>query len=187
MSGFSIVIVLAVVLSGVLLWLLIPRRKPSEKPATSAFASGLDALPSPRHYAYFPQIRQALSREDAEYLRKNAPQKAARQALRERRSVARRFLRGLNEDFSALAKMGRVIAALSPEVSHKQETERLMLSLRFQVVYALVWLRLWSGALPLHQLEVLTGLVGQFATRIDQAMTEISVLSAQQLAGKLGA
>lgn len=187
MSGLNIIILLAIALSGVVLWLLIPRRKSSDKPATPAFANGLDALPTPRHYAYFPQIRQALSREDAEYIRKNAPPRAAKQALRSRRSVALRFLRGLHDDFSALAKMGRVIAALSPEVSHKQETERLMLSLRFQVVYTLVWLRLLGGALPLHQLEVLTGLVGQLASRIDEAMTEISALSAGQVTGKVGA
>ena len=78
-----------------------------------------------------------------------------------------------------MRRLGRIIAALSPEVSHEQETERLMLSLKFQILYALVWLRLSTGNLPLQQLESLTGLVGRLATRMDQAMAKVSALSAQ--------
>ena len=188
MNDTQIVLLVVVVVCALLLRSLIPPKRPHPGGKSSMSADALQALPPARHYAYFPQIRQALSQEDAAFLQKNAPPKAAKRALRERRAVARHFLDGLYDDFSALAKTARVIAALSPEVSHKQETERLMLSLRFQIVYALVWLRLWGGALPLHQLEVLTGVVGQLATRIDGAMTKISALSAaSQLTGKLGA
>ena len=186
MSGLNLIIVLAVLLSGVLFWLLIPHRKRSEK-GVPDLPKGTDALPGPRHYPYFPQIRQALSRGDSEYLLRNAPRPVAKRALRERRAIARRFLGGLNEDFSALAKLGRTIAALSPQVSHQQETKRLILTARFQVTYALVWLRLWSGALPLDQLEVLAGLVGRLAIRIDAAMAEVNALSTRQLEGKLSA
>jgi len=61
------------------------------------------------------------------------------------------------------------------------------LSVNFRFLYALVWLRLAAGTLPLHQLEILTGLVGRLAARIDEAMTEISALSTDQLAGKMNA
>jgi hypothetical protein len=179
------VILLAIPLSGILLWFLISGRKSARAGAVS-FPS-LDALPTAKHYGYFPQIRQALSVADSDYLRENAPPNVAKQALRERRAVARGFLKGLHEDFSNLARLGRIIAALSPEVSHKQETERLILSLKFQVLYSLVWLRLATGNLPLEQLEHLTGLVGRLSTRMDAAMAEISALSAGQLPGGLGA
>ena len=185
MNEPSIVIPLAIALSGLLLWLLISGRKSSRMGAPSY--SSLDGLPTAKHYGYFPQIRQALSEEDAQFLRENAPPHVAKRALRERRAVARGFLKGLHEDFSNLARLGRVIAALSPEVSHRQETERLILSLKFQVLYSLVWLRLAAGNLPLEQLEHLTGLVGRLATRMDAAMAEISALSAGQLQGGLGA
>lgn len=185
MNELSIVLPLAIALAGVLLWLLIPGGKSVKTGAPSL--SSLDGLPIAKHYGYFPQIRQALSAADSEYLRGNAPPRVAKQALRERRAVARGFLKGLREDFSNLAKLGRLIAALSPEVSHKQETERLMLSLKFQVLYSLVWLRLAAGNLPLDQLEDLTGLVGRLATRMDAAMAEISALSAGQIPGRLGA
>lgn len=183
MNDLVIIILLAVALSGVLLWLLFPRHKSSETLASSFPSNGNEALPAPRHYRYFRQIHQALSTEDAEYLIKSAPPHVAKRALRERRAVARHFLNGLREDFSNLERLGRIIAALSPEVSREQETQRLILSLKFQMLYALVWVRLSTGNLPLQQLEHLTGLVGRLAARMDEAMAEISALSAGQLSG----
>jgi hypothetical protein len=187
MNDLSVVILLAMALSGLLLWLLLPRHKSSRTALASFHPDAINALPTAKHYAYFRQIRQALSPADTQYLLETAPPHVARQALRERRAVARRFLQGLHEDFSNLARLGRIIAALSPEVSRQQETERLILSLKFQILYSLVWLRLSTGNLPLHQLEHLTGLVGRLATRMDEAMAEINALSAGQLPGGLGA
>ena len=187
MNDLTIVILLVLALSGVLLWLLIPRYK-SKGAATASFPlNGIDPLPAAKHYGYFPQIRRALSVTDSKYLMETAPPHVAKQALRERRAVARGFLKGLHEDFSNLARLGRIIASLSPEVSREQETERLILSLKFQILYALVWLRLSTGNLPLGQLEHLTGLVGRLASRMDEAMAEISALSAGQLPGGLSA
>jgi hypothetical protein len=187
MNDFSIAILLAIALFGVLVWLLIPKHKSSRTAPGSFHPDVFGALPTARHYGYFPQVRQALSAADSRYLLETAPPHVAKQALRERRAVARRFLRGLHEDFSNLAKLGRMIAALSPEVSREQETERLILSLKFQILYTLVWLRLFTGTLPLQQLEHLTGLVGRLATRMDEAMAKISALSARPLPGGLGA
>ncbi|HUK41798.1 MAG TPA: hypothetical protein VLX11_12155 [Candidatus Acidoferrales bacterium] len=187
MNDVGIMILVALVFSGILLWLLIPKRKSSGAAAASSHAEAIGALPTAKHYGYFPQIRQALSAADTRYLLDNAPPQVARQALRERRAVARRFLQGLHEDFSNLARLGRIIAALSPEISRRQETERLMLSVKFQILYALVWLRLSTGNLPLAQLEHLTGLVGRLATRMDEAMTQISALSVGQLSGRINA
>ena len=187
MNDLSIVILLAVALSGVLFWVMIPRHKSSRTALASFHPEAINALPTAKHYEYFPQIRQALSVADSKYLMETAPPHVAKQALRERRAVARKFLRGLHEDFSNLARLGRIIAALSPEVSRAQETERLILSLKFQILYTLVWLRLSTGNLPLQQLEHLTGLVGRLAMRMDEAMAEISALSAGQLPRGLGA
>ena len=187
MNDITIVVLLAVVLSGVLLWLLIPRHKSSKTAPLSLPPNGIDTLPTVKHYGYFPQVRQALSMVDSKYLMETAPPHVAKQALRERRAVARRFLQGLHEDFSNLARLGRIIAALSPEVSREQETERLILSMKFQILYAFVWLRVSAGNLPLEQLEHLTGMVGRLAKRMDEAMAEISALSAGQLPGGLGA
>ena len=80
-----------------------------------------------------------------------------------------------------------MVAALSPVISRKQETERLMLNLRFHVLYVLVWMHLATGRVPLRQIEQLTGLVGRLALRMEQAMAEINALSAERLPGSLNA
>lgn len=187
MSHSGIIIRLTMTLSGILLWFQVSRHKSSKKDGAPFPPDVKKALPTAKHFGYFPQIRQALSATDAKYLMDTAPPRVAKQALRERRAVARDFLKGLHEDFSNLARLGRIVAALSPEVSHEQETERLILGLKFQMLYALVWLRLSMGNLPLQQLEHLTGLVGRLATRMDEAMTQISALSAGSLPGRSSA
>ena len=111
MNEFSIAILLAIALCAILVWLLIPRHKSSRTDHASFHPDAIGALPTARHYGYFPQVRQALSAADSQYLMETAPPHVAKQALRERRAVARRFLKGLHEDFSNLAKLGRMIAA----------------------------------------------------------------------------
>lgn len=187
MNELSIVVLLSLALCAILLRLLIPKKK-ATRPAGAPFSlAESSAILAAKHYGYFPQIRQALSGADTQYLLASAPAEVAKRALRERRGVARGYLKGLREDFSNLARLGRLIAAMSPEISHEQETERLFLSLKFQLLYTLVWLRFSLGGLPIQQLEHLTGLVGRLATRMDAAMAQISALSVGQLPGKLGA
>jgi len=187
MNDLAIVIPVVLALSVVLFWLLYPRKNQKGTSAPPLPANLNESIPAPMHYRYFREIRQALSKDDAEYLLRAAPRNVSKQALRERRNVALGFLKGLRDDFSNISRLGRIIAALSPEISHKQEAERLKLTVQFQLLYAVVWLRLYTGNLPIRQLERLTGLVSRFAARMDEAMTEISAQSASPLAEKLGA
>jgi hypothetical protein len=186
MNTLAAVIPIVLAISGGLIWLLYSRKNSAGVTNKTARLTLSDGLPAPRHFRYFRQIRQALSASDAEYLRQNAPKFVAQQALRERRGVALGFLKGLHEDFSNLARLGRVVAALSPEISHRQEAERLRLTVKFQILYAVVWLRLYTGYLPVQQLERLTGLVSRLTARMDEAMAEISAQAAGQFPEKLG-
>ena len=170
---------LALAFVALLLWLMRPQQHGSGS-ARLPLDQEMDQV-LPRHYRFFPQVRQALSVADAQYLRDAAPPHVAQQALRERRAVARRFLSGLREDFSRLERLARMVAALSPAISREQETERLLLSLRFRVLYLLVWLRLSTGQVPLRQIEHLTGLIGRLAVRMEHAMAEINALSAERM------
>jgi hypothetical protein len=178
MSSLPIAMLLAIAAFAGLLWLL----RKGKRPAKTAGALNSQEITGsrPRHYRFFPQIRQALSTADEEYLRKKVPADIAQRVRRERRAVARKFLSGLREDFSNLEQMGRMIAALSPDVNHAQETERLSLRLKFQFLYALVWLSLSTGRMPLRQIEHLTGLVGSLALRMEQAMVRINALTPEQ-------
>jgi len=180
-----ILLLLAAASFGALMWLLRPRRgapkvgQPQTDPTMETFF--------PRHYRYFPQVLQALSTLDREYLDRVAPRNVAQTAQRERRAVARHFLAGLREDFSNLQRLGRMIAALSPEISSQQETERLILGLKFRLLYAWVWLRLSTGRAPLRHFEQLAGFVGRLATRMEQAMAAVGALSAPGLNSSLNA
>jgi hypothetical protein len=186
MSGNTItVIILAIVAFGVLLWVL---HHLHQQPRTGEASASL-AIESflPRHYGYFPQVRQALSSVDGEYLDRTASREVAETAHRERRGVARHFLAGLLEDFSNLERLARMVAALSPVISREQETERLVLGLQFRVLYAWVWLSLSTGHIHLGQIEHLTGLVGRLATRMEQAMAAVGALSVPELNSNLHA
>jgi len=185
MMGQTIALSLGLVFALLLLWLLRPRRQ-SEVPAAPAIDRALD-IDFPKHYRYFPQIRQALSAGDDQYLREVAPPEVAQQVFRERRAVARKFLRGLHEDFSNLERLGRIVASLSPVVSRKQESEQILLGLQFRLLYGFVWLRLSSGRVPLGQIEHLTELIGRLALRMEQAMAQISALSAERLSREISA
>jgi hypothetical protein len=186
MNNLAATIPIVLAISGILVWLLRPRENSAGNANATARSTINDGLPAPKHFRYFRQIRQALSSSDAEYLQQNAPKYVAQQALRERRGVAMGFLKGLHEDFSNLSRLGRIIASLSPEISHQQEAERLKLTAEFQILYAIVWLRLYTGNLPIEQLERLTGLVGRLSARMDEAMAEISTQAAGQFPEKLG-
>jgi hypothetical protein len=188
MSEVAVCVSIALAFVTILLWLMRPSRnsaaigRSSHPPVDQSLENFV-----PRHYHFFPQIRQALSSVDEQYLREAAPPHVARQALRERRAVARQFLAGLREDFRKLERLTRVIAALSPVISREQETERFFLGLRFHFLYGLVWMRLSGGRLPLQQIEQLTGLVGRLAVRMEQAMSEVNALSSARLPRGLSA
>jgi hypothetical protein len=179
MIEMSVTALIALTLAALLLWTLRPQRHASDGLRLPLDRDLDDVLP--KHYRFFPQVRQALSRVDHQYLLEAAPSHVAQKALRERRAVARRFIFGLREDFSKLDRLARMVAALSPVVSREQETERLMLSLQFRMLFSLVWLRLAVGRVPLQQIEHLTGVVGRLAVRMERAISEINALTPEQL------
>jgi hypothetical protein len=185
MSSLPFALLLAIAAFTALLWLLRKGKRPAKNAATLKIQEITGSRP--RHYRFFPQIRQALSTADEEYLREKVPAGIAQRVRRERRAIARKFLSGLREDFANLEQMGRMIAALSPDVNHAQETERLVLRVKFQFLHALVWLSLSTGRMPLQQLEHLTGLVGSLALRMEQAMAQINALTPEQNFNELNA
>ena len=168
------------------LWRLLRSSKPTPGNSGELRDRGLNNCP-PQHCQYFSQVRQALSISDEQYLRERASPLVARKALQERRNVAKKFLAGLYQDFSNLERWGRTIAALSPAIARRQETERLALGFKFRVLYAWVWLRLSTGNVSLPAMESLTGLVGRYAAHMQQAMEAINIMSAGGLRTKINA
>jgi hypothetical protein len=135
----------------------------------------------PLHCRHFPQIQQALSMRDDEFLRGRVSRQELKKWRAERRAVLRQFLLGLGEDLVRLDRLARTVAAFSPEVSRARETERLWLSLRFRVLYRLVSVRLYTGWASLPQLTRLTEMVGSFAAQVEAGMAVLEETSASKL------
>jgi hypothetical protein len=140
-------------------------------PSTLPAAAGDD---SPRDHApHFAQIRQSLSPEDIAFLLTRGSRVIARRAAVERRHTAIRYVEVLHEDFRSLFQMGRVLAALSPEIKGREEAERLWLALRFEGRYQLVRTMLRMRTSPVLQLERMTALVGVLSRRLDAMIAEL--------------
>jgi hypothetical protein len=141
----------------------------------------------PLHCRHFPQVRQALSSADLDYLKQRASRRILRRVRAERRQVARNFLAGLKEDFWRLDHLAGTVAALSPKVSRTQEAERFWLGLRFRILYGLVLLRLETRSVPVPQLGRLTELIGSLAAQIEAAMAALEEASIARLRSSLSA
>ena len=175
----------AVLLLILLVWLA---RSPSHPLATDAAAipQQTEALHE-LHCHYFPQVRQALSREDREFVRQRGSRRLQREARQARLHIARSFVSGLREDLLRLERMGRMVAALSPRVERRQEWDRIKLGLRFRVLYAGVQTRLSLGDVPVPQLAELADLIGTRASRLERALAALDAGQRAQTTSSLNA
>jgi hypothetical protein len=167
----------AVLLLLVLLWLARETRRSGTLRAEGTKLA-LEEL-FPLHCQHFPQVLQALSSSDAEYLHFRVSCLTRRRVLAERRAVARKFLAGLREDFQRLDQLGRTIAALSPQVEYAGEAGRLRQLLRFELLYRLIQLRLAFGGISVPALRRLADLVGAHAAELGAAMAQLEERSLQ--------
>ena len=183
LAGYTL---LSFVFLSILIWIARPRRD-TAKTANTSSQHNLEPV-VPRHYRFFPQIHQALSAGDRQYLLRGRASTCCQAIFaRRKRAIARRFLVGLCEDFSELERLARMVATLSPVISRGQETERILINLKFHMLYGLVWLRLSGGRMPLDEIGHLTDLVAHLALRMDRAISEINALSAEPLSRGLSA
>ena len=122
------------------------------------------------HVQYIPQIRQALSDEDRQYLLAKGGAHLMKAVERDRRRATGEFLDALNCEFHKLLRLASIVAALSPEVEPMQEFERLRLTAVFQCRLQLVRARLRMGSAPLRELGELSDVVSRLNVRMESAM-----------------
>src|SRR5580700_3423206 len=94
-----------VALLSALYWLSHRSRRNHNQPHPLQTISSEKLLP--QNYKYFPQVRQALSKEDDEFLATRAGENARRLARKVRRDVALEFLQGLRDDYRRLDRLAR--------------------------------------------------------------------------------
>ena len=151
---------------GLTVYLLLRPRTSKSTPA------GRPAAPAeffPVHSRYFPQVRHALSCEDAPYLAGRASPAVYRRWRKAVRRAGRKYLVGLREDFSGLNRLARHLTLYSPQVKAGQEAELLRLNLRFQFLYGVVVWHFLLGRPAGERLEQMAGLIGGLGSRLEQA------------------
>jgi len=163
------VVLIVALLLFVFLWSLRTPRKPA---GSLADAASLEESGC-RHATYSPQIKQALSGADLEYVATNGGDSLARRVRRERRRIAFAYLSALREDFDRLLSLGRTIAKLSPEVVALKEAERLQLTAEFLWRCRLIELRLLLGMATMPQVAGISDLVSSLTIRVEAALKEL--------------
>lgn len=175
----SLSLYVSFILVAILLFLFVWSLRKFSTQTDRVSARSLEEESEGSHITYLPQIRQALSETDYDFVSGKIPQEMRRQMRRERRRIALSYLSALRGEFSRLLRTARAIAALSPEVAPVQEFERLRLTLNFLVRYRIIWVSLWIGFTPLLQVSDLSNLLSGLSVRLEAAMKELGERAAQ--------
>jgi hypothetical protein len=123
----------------------------------------------PVHCRYFPQVRHALSCDDAPYLAGRGCPQVYRRWRKAMRRAGCLYLGGLREDFSRLNHLARRVSLYSSQVRIRQEAELFRLNFYFQLLCGMVWFRLMLGRPASDGLEQVVSLVGSLGRRLEQA------------------
>jgi hypothetical protein len=123
----------------------------------------------PVHCRYFPQVRQTLSSDDTAFLSGRASAAVYRRWRKGRRRAGRMYLAGLRQDFARLNRLARHLSVLSPKVRARQESELLLLNLRFQLLYGMAVFRILLGQPAAEDLGRMAALIGGLGSRLEQA------------------
>jgi len=180
----SLTLILLGMLVAVVLSLLAWAFRSTKEPVGSqSFARALQE-DGRAHVEFLPQIRQALAREDEEFLSRAGGSRLRRRLKTERRRVALSYLNALRQDFEGFLRMAKIIAMLSPELGVGQELERARLTVSFLWKYRRVQLSLYVGHLPLPEMAALGTVISGFSVRLEaalKAMGERSALAAEMI------
>jgi hypothetical protein len=144
------------------------------RPVTAVNVESLAA----KHFRHLAQIRRALTDEDRLFIDTRLPEHSAKRLRVERRTALRKYLVGIGEDFASLDRLAREVASLSPEVEHRQETERFVLEVRFRILYRIALFRLgMAGSLPFNAVAHLSGIVGGLSRQVEAMMATLQSLA----------
>lgn len=157
--------VLAAALIAALLWLLLGPQRRKLDPAAQALE--IKSL-LPRHFQHFPQIGHTLKPDDQEFMRRRAPRELSTEWRKQRTRILRLYIRALAQDFRGLEQLARLVAALSPEVTRRQEWEWLLLGLQFRLLYRMTLLRVSLHRLPPDEMGRLAEMVTSLAMKLER-------------------
>jgi len=138
------------------------------------------------HARHFPQLRQALTTLDDDYVRRKASGEIERHLHAERRHIVESFLAGLAEDFGRLERLMRVVREMSPAEPWIRQCQRASSRFQFRVTYRIASLAIRSARLQsTNRLARLTELVGNLSEQVEVGMARL-VLSAGEQPSEIG-
>lgn len=118
----------------------------------------------PIHYRKFEEVERSLSQCDA----------MLQQIRTHRRVTALTYLRALRTDFTHVEALLNHCTKLLPELTVREEWERLRVRLKFRLEYRIVQLEIFVGVIPAVRLQHMTRKVRILADRADQALNTIA-------------
>lgn len=172
-------VLVAILLFGVLGWLLFAL--PDHEPLTASPLEINKLLPV--HCRHFPQVRQILSVQDAQFLRGRISKPDLKRWRAERNDVLRLYVQSLAQDFQHLQQFARLISAFAPELKSSQEFELATLAIRFGALYRLTMLRLALRSVPLPELSRLTEMVATLGLEMELFLDQVAARVPQVGAG----
>jgi hypothetical protein len=133
------------------------------------------------HAQHFPQLRQALTTLDDDYVRRKASGDMERHVYEERRLIVASFLAGLAVDFGRLERLMRVVREMSPTEPWVQQCKRAGSRLQFRVHYRVASLAIHSARLQsTNRLARLTELVGNLSEQVEVGMARLVPSAGEQ-------
>jgi len=163
-----IFLILIVVVVGLLLWAARPLKGAPLTP-DAAF----EALSRERHYARLPQILQSLREDDTEFLRVRGHGKLLAQIRQERKRIALRYLKYLEEEFRILLECSRILATMAPELTTKGEFDRLWQGQKFLWNCRVLGWRLRLGMQPWEIFGTLSDMSGTITLELEAAAARL--------------
>ena len=162
--------VLVAALLGLLLW-STGKNAPARKQIQGKPAS-LDL--TCKHAMNLSQIRQALERDDLDYIATKLDAQKVHNVKKERRQIALKYLADLREDFERLMDTAQIVVSLSPEVEAKEEWKRFRLAAEFRVKYQIARAKFSMGAFGFPRIEELSNIVSGLEIELEKVVSEIS-------------
>jgi hypothetical protein len=126
------------------------------------------------HAQHFPQLRQALTTLDADYVRRKTSGEIERRLREERRRIVEQFLSGLAEDFGRLERLIKMVREMSPAEPWIQQIQPAGRRFRFRSSYRIASLQIHSASLQsANRLARLTELVGNLSVQIEVGVARL--------------
>jgi hypothetical protein len=148
------------------------QRQPKKEASSPTLPTGTQDLKGSA-VTHLSQVRQALSREDDQFLDRAAGRELRQRIKRDRRRVVLKYLLALRQDFEGLLRTAKIIAVLSPEIGVGQEFERLRLTMTFLWRLRMIQLAVYAGYAPQPQVDDLSNLISGLSIRLEAAMKKL--------------